>query len=58
MPDLKCLDRAEVLAANFRERIAAPNFPCVGAKSALARGTLKIVPARDITSAWKSRSPG
>ena len=27
-------------------------FPCVGAKSALARGTLKVVAARDITSAW------
>jgi len=32
--------------------IGEPGFPCVGAKSALARGTLKLVPARDITSAW------
>jgi FPC/CPF motif-containing protein YcgG len=52
MPDLPCPDRTDVLAADFREHIDAADFPCVGAKSALARGTLKIVPARDITSAW------
>ena len=27
-------------------------FPCVGAKAALARGTLEVLAARDITSAW------
>jgi len=27
-------------------------FPCVGAKAALARGTLDVLAARDITSAW------
>ena len=27
-------------------------FPCVGAKSALSRGTLKIVPCWSLTSAW------
>jgi FPC/CPF motif-containing protein YcgG len=42
----------ESLAQGFRDHIDAHDFPCVGAKSALARGTLKIVPARDITSAW------
>ena len=39
-------------ARQFRETIARADFPCVGAKSAIARGTLSIVHARDITSAW------
>jgi FPC/CPF motif-containing protein YcgG len=42
----------ESLTQGFRDHIDAHDFPCGGAKSALARGTLKIVPARDITSAW------
>jgi FPC/CPF motif-containing protein YcgG len=40
------------LAAELNAWIAHRAFPCVGAKSALARGTLKVVTARDITSAW------
>jgi FPC/CPF motif-containing protein YcgG len=32
--------------------IADPAFPCVGAKSALARGGLEYFNARDIRSAW------
>ena len=32
--------------------IADPAFPCVGAKSALARGMLKVLACRDLTSAW------
>ncbi|HEY0315982.1 MAG TPA: guanitoxin biosynthesis heme-dependent pre-guanitoxin N-hydroxylase GntA [Sphingomonas sp.] len=32
--------------------IADPDFPCVGAKAALARGTLEVLGCRDITSAW------
>jgi len=52
MPLSLCPVRPETLAERFQEHIAAADFPCVGAKSALARGTLKIVPARDITSAW------
>ncbi|RPF72249.1 guanitoxin biosynthesis heme-dependent pre-guanitoxin N-hydroxylase GntA [Aurantiacibacter spongiae] len=40
------------LRAELEEWIADGGFPCVGAKSALARGTLKVVTARDITSAW------
>lgn len=36
----------------FRARIREPDFPCVGAKSALAKGSLKIVAARDLTSSW------
>lgn len=39
-------------AAEFGEFIANPDFPCVGAKSALARGGIEVLPARDLTSAW------
>jgi FPC/CPF motif-containing protein YcgG len=39
------LDRA------LKRFVAAASFPCVGAKSALARGTLNVVACRDITSA-------
>ncbi|WP_414712203.1 guanitoxin biosynthesis heme-dependent pre-guanitoxin N-hydroxylase GntA [Sphingomonas sp.] len=40
------------LATPFKEMIADKAFPCVGAKSALSRGQLDILGARDITSAW------
>lgn len=40
------------LSAELDAWITDRAFPCVGAKSALARGTLKVVSARDITSAW------
>ncbi len=36
----------------FLSMIRDHAFPCVGAKSAAARGTLEIVRARAITSAW------
>jgi FPC/CPF motif-containing protein YcgG len=36
----------------FMSMIADADFPCVGAKSAAARGNLQIVRARDITSGW------
>ena len=36
----------------FLSMIADAAFPCVGAKSAAARGSLQVVRARDITSAW------
>jgi FPC/CPF motif-containing protein YcgG len=36
----------------LKSYVADPVFPCVGAKSALARGTLDVVGCRDITSAW------
>lgn len=32
--------------------IAAPEFPCVGAKAALARGTLSVLACRSIDSSW------
>ncbi|MCR2834502.1 guanitoxin biosynthesis heme-dependent pre-guanitoxin N-hydroxylase GntA [Parerythrobacter lacustris] len=46
------IDRPETLDDRFRDHISAANFPCVGAKSALARGSLKTVRARNIESAW------
>ncbi|WP_404478960.1 guanitoxin biosynthesis heme-dependent pre-guanitoxin N-hydroxylase GntA [Novosphingobium sp. BL-52-GroH] len=42
----------DLLGDEFRARIQEPDFPCVGAKSALAKGSLKIVAARNLTSAW------
>lgn len=43
---------AEYLTSAFEEHVAAAAFPCVGAKAALAKGTLEILSARDIASAW------
>ncbi|KHK91559.1 hypothetical protein LK12_12130 [Novosphingobium malaysiense] len=37
---------------NFEDFIRKHDFPCVGAKSALSRGTLKLHACRSITSAW------
>lgn len=34
------------------DKIAESAFPCVGAKSAMARGMLKVVPCHALTSAW------
>lgn len=42
----------EELEHGFRKRIADPAFPCVGAKSALARGTLKVLSCFSLTSNW------
>lgn len=46
----------DTLPPNLEEEFTAfvrdPAFPCVGAKSALAKGSLKVVAARDLTSAW------
>lgn len=36
----------------LRARIADPTFPCVGAKSALARGTLKTLVCHSLASGW------
>lgn len=40
------------LAEEFREHIRQAGFPCVGAKSALAKDLLEIVIAFDMRSAW------
>lgn len=42
----------EELERGVRKRIADPAFPCVGAKSALARGSLKILSCHSLTSSW------
>ena len=40
------------LTADFRAFVNDPEFPCVGAKSALARGSLEVVVCHSIQSAW------
>ena len=45
-------DREHPQAQALRAFIQDPPFPCVGAKSALSRGKLRIVVARDIRSGW------
>ena len=49
---IETCDQDHALALDLQRFIADPSFPCVGAKSALARDQLAIVVARDITSAW------
>ncbi|MBA15791.1 MAG: hypothetical protein CMN73_05490 [Sphingomonas sp.] len=44
--------RASALEDELRAIIEAPEFPCVGAKAALARGNLRIVTARNMHSGW------
>jgi len=45
-------DRVHPSAEAFRAFIRDAPFPCVGAKSALVQGRLRIVVARDIRSSW------
>ena len=45
-------DNDNPLAHRFRDHVRAAEFPCVGAKSALSRGQMDFVVARNITSAW------
>lgn len=40
------------LTRDLFEKIGENDFPCVGAKSARARGSLKVVPCHSLTSAW------
>lgn len=40
------------LEAEFRDMVAETAFPCVGAKSALAKGQLHTIVARDLRSNW------
>lgn len=44
--------RPHDLETNFFQFIANPDFPCVGAKSALAGGGIRAIVARDLTSGW------
>lgn len=39
-------------AERFSAFVRDPQFPCVGAKSAVARAQMRIIVARDIRSAW------
>ncbi|CEG06956.1 hypothetical protein BN961_00337 [Afipia felis] len=48
-------DISSPLAAQFRDLISSSDFPCVGAKSALARGQLNIMTARDLRSNWDDK---
>lgn len=45
-------DNDDPLAVQFRRFIGRPTFPCVGAKSALAKNQISFIVARDMTSAW------
>ena len=45
-------DNDQPLARRFIANVEQPSFPCVGAKSALARGQMDILVARDLRSAW------
>jgi FPC/CPF motif-containing protein YcgG len=45
-------DNQQSVEADFSAFIKAPDFPCVGAKAALGRGTLKVVSCKSIASAW------
>lgn len=45
-------DSDHPLARRFVAFIEQSDFPCVGAKSALAKGQLRIVVGRDMRSAW------
>jgi len=45
-------DNQDSIEHEFSEFVRSQNFPCVGAKSALGRGTLKVVACRSLTSSW------
>lgn len=45
-------DRDHPLARRFDAFVRDASFPCVGAKSALAKGQIRIVVGRDMRSAW------
>lgn len=45
-------DSGHPLAVDFQNFIRSQPFPCVGAKSALSKGQMKIVVARSIASNW------
>ena len=45
-------DNEHALARRFINNVESPSFPCVGAKSALGRGQMDILVARDLRSAW------
>lgn len=42
----------EAVQSSLASHVSSPAFPCVGAKAALARGTLQTLACRDMASAW------
>jgi len=48
-------DSSAPLAIQFQNLISSHQFPCVGAKSALAKGQLNILIAKDIRSNWDDK---
>ena len=42
----------DALQSQMFAQVSAPEFPCVGAKAALARGTLEVLACNAIDSAW------
>ena len=44
--------RETMLRERFLRQLRAADFPCVGAKAALARDQIEVLVARDLTSAW------
>lgn len=52
MSDITDQNRGQTTERAFSSMIEDRAFPCVGAKSALARGMMQFAHARDITSAW------
>jgi uncharacterized protein len=49
---LDMVTHANDLEIQLHDFIARPEFPCVGGKSVLAQGTLKIVACHALTSGW------
>jgi uncharacterized protein len=45
-------DNDHPVAGAFRDMVQTPEFPCVGAKAALAKEQMDILVCRDITSGW------
>jgi uncharacterized protein len=45
-------DNEQAVAAEFRDMVQTPKFPCVGAKAALSKAQMDILVCRDITSGW------
>jgi uncharacterized protein len=45
-------DQTHVLSEQFRQFVQAAEFPCVGAKAALARKQMDFIVCRQIASAW------
>ncbi|MGQ2943717.1 MAG: guanitoxin biosynthesis heme-dependent pre-guanitoxin N-hydroxylase GntA [Blastomonas fulva] len=49
---IPCSNTDHPLAQRFRAFIKQPEFPCVGAKSALGKGQMRIIVGRDLRSGW------